>query len=81
MIAKSGDVSMFLCDWYTRFANMGGQLMSGSPQTKNYQPRLTSPAAVAASSTWSSAWRAASPGVHSYDFTISTDAFTPARPR
>ena len=25
MIAKSGDVSMFLCDWYTRFANMGGQ--------------------------------------------------------
>ena len=24
MIAKSGDVSMFLVDWYTRFANSGG---------------------------------------------------------
>src|SRR5256714_5453839 len=44
MIAKSGDVSMFLCDWFTRFVNQpGAKLMSGSPQAKNYTPRLTSP--------------------------------------
>src|SRR3954453_9945021 len=30
MVAKSGDVSMFLCDWYTRFVNQpGAKLMSG----------------------------------------------------
>jgi multiple sugar transport system substrate-binding protein len=76
MIAKSGDVSMFLCDWYTRFVNMGGQLMSGSPQTKNFMPRLTSPAAVAALQHMVTCVDAASPGVHSYDFTASADAFS-----
>ena len=29
MVAKSGDVSMFLVDWYSRFKGMGGHLMSG----------------------------------------------------
>jgi len=76
MIAKSGDVSMFLCDWYTRFVNMGGQLMSGTPQAKNFRPRLTSPQAVAALQHMVDCVDAASPGVHSYDFTISTDAFS-----
>jgi hypothetical protein len=36
MIAKSGDVSMFLVDWFTRFVSIGGVLMSGSPQKKNF---------------------------------------------
>jgi multiple sugar transport system substrate-binding protein len=76
MIAKSGDVSMFLCDWYTRFVNMGGILMSGSPQTKNYKPRLTSPAAVAALQHMVDCVKYASPGVLSYDFTVSTNAFS-----
>jgi multiple sugar transport system substrate-binding protein len=76
MIAKSGDVSMFLCDWYTRFANMGGQLMSGTPQAKNFRPRLTSPQAVAALQHMVNCVDAASAGVHSYDFTLSTDAFS-----
>jgi multiple sugar transport system substrate-binding protein len=75
MIAKSGDVSMFLCDWYTRFVNMGGILMSGSPQAKNYRPRLTSPAGVAALQHMVDCVQYASSGVHSYDFTLSTDAF------
>jgi multiple sugar transport system substrate-binding protein len=76
MIAKSGDVSMFLCDWYTRFVNMGGQLMSGTPQAKNFRPRLTSPQAVAALQHMVNCVDAASSGVHSYDFTLSTDAFS-----
>jgi ABC-type glycerol-3-phosphate transport system substrate-binding protein len=76
IIAKSGDVSMFLCDWYTRFINMGGILMSGSPTTKNYAPRLTSPTAVAALQHMVDCVKYASPGVQSYDFTVSTNAFS-----
>ena len=76
IIAKSGDVSMFLCDWYTRFVNMGGVLMSGSPAQKNYTPRLTSPASVAALQHMVECVKYASPGVQSYDFTVSTNAFS-----
>ncbi len=76
MIAKSGDVSMFLVDWYSRFAGMGGVLMSGSPQQKNFTPRLTSPAAVAALQHMVDCVKASTPGVLSYDFTLSTNAFS-----
>jgi multiple sugar transport system substrate-binding protein len=76
MVAKSGDVSMFLVDWYSRFAGMGGKLMSGSPQQKNFTPRLTSPAAVAALQNMVDCVKVSTPGVLSYDFTISTDAFS-----
>lgn len=76
MIAKSGDVSMFLVDWYTRFTSQGGRLMSGSPQTKNFTPRLTSPQAVAALEHMVQCVQYSTKGVNSYDFTISTDAFS-----
>jgi multiple sugar transport system substrate-binding protein len=75
MIAKSGDVSMFLVDWYTRFTTNGGKLMSGSPEAKNFRPRLTSPAAVAALQNMVDCVEYASSGVLSYDFTASVDAF------
>jgi multiple sugar transport system substrate-binding protein len=76
MIAKSGDVSMFLCDWYTRFTNMGGILMSGSPQTKNFKPRLDSRIGIAALQHMVDCVKYAAPGVQSYDFTVSTNAFS-----
>ena len=77
MIAKSGDVSMFLVDWFTRFINQpGARLMSGSPQAKNYAPRLTSPQSVAALDHMVKCVAFASSGVSSYDFTISADAFS-----
>ena len=76
MIAKSGDVSMFLVDWYTRFTSQGGKLMSGSPQKKNFTPRLTSPAAVAALQHMVDCVQYSTKGVNSYDFTVSTDAFS-----
>jgi ABC-type glycerol-3-phosphate transport system substrate-binding protein len=75
MIAKSGDVSMFLVDWYTRFTTVGGKLMSGSPDRKTFRPRLTSPAAVAALQNMVQCVQYASSGVLSYDFTASVDAF------
>ena len=76
MIAKSGDVSMFLVDWYARFINSGGKLMSGSPKAKNFTPRLTSPQAVAALQNMVDCVEYASSGVLSYDFTASVDAFS-----
>lgn len=76
MIAKSGDVSMFLVDWYTRFTTIGGKLMSGSPETKNFSPRLTSPAAVSALDHMVKCVESASDGVLQYDFTASVDAFS-----
>lgn len=76
MIAKSGDVSMFLVDFFSRFAGTGGKLMSGSPQAKNFTPRLTSPQAVAALQNMVDCVQYASPGVLQYDFTASTDAFS-----
>jgi multiple sugar transport system substrate-binding protein len=75
MIAKSGDVSMFLVDWYTRFTNMGGKLMSGNPKAKTFRPRLTSPQSVAALQHMVECVESASDGVLQYDFTASTDAF------
>ena len=47
MIAKSGDVSLFLVDFWTRFTALGGELMSGSPQTKDFTPNLTGAESVA----------------------------------
>ena len=76
LIAKSGDVSMFLVDWYTRFINSGGVLMSGTPQAKTFTPHLTSPTAVAALQNMVDCVKYASSGVLQYDFTASTDAFT-----
>ncbi len=76
MIAKSGDVSMFLVDWYTRFVNGGGRLMTGSPQKKNFTPRLTSPQAVAALQHMVDCVEVASDGVLQYDFTSSVDSFS-----
>ncbi len=77
LIAKSGDVSMFLCDWFTRFANQpGAKLMSGSPQAKNYTPRLTSPQAVGALQHMVDCMKYTASGALSYDFTVSTNAFS-----
>ena len=75
MVCKSGDVNMPLVDWYTRFTTVGGKLMSGSPDRKNFRPRLTSPAAVAALQHMVQCVKYASPGVLQYDFTASVNAF------
>jgi multiple sugar transport system substrate-binding protein len=76
MVAKSGDVSMFLVDWYTRFASMGGKLMTGTPQAKNFTPQLTSPEAIAALQSMVDCAKASTPAVLSYDFTASVNAFS-----
>ncbi len=79
MIAKSGDVSMFLVDWYTRFITTGGRLMSGSPKTNNFRPRVNSREGVAALQHMVDCAKVASDGVLQYDFTASVDAFSAGR--
>jgi multiple sugar transport system substrate-binding protein len=77
VLAKSGDVNGPLVDWFTRFVNQpGAKLMSGSPQAKNYTPRLTSPQAVAALQHMVDCMKFAPSGALSYDFTTSVNAFS-----
>jgi len=76
MIAKSGDVSMFLVDWFTRFVTSGGVLMNGAPKDKNFEPNLTGAESVAALQNMVDCVKFASDGVLSYDFTISVDSFS-----
>lgn len=75
LIAKSGDVSMFLVDWYTRFITVGGVLMNGSPSEQNFMPNLTSPEAVSALQGMVDCVQYAPAGVLEYDFTASVDSF------
>jgi multiple sugar transport system substrate-binding protein len=75
MIAKSGDVSLFLVDWYTRFTALGGELMSGGPATKDFTPNLTSEPAVAALQHMIDCTKFAPSGFAQYDFTASVDGF------
>jgi multiple sugar transport system substrate-binding protein len=44
----ANDFSLALVDWYTRFITIGGVLMTGSPQTKDFTPHVDSPEAVRA---------------------------------
>ena len=75
MIAKSGDVSLFLVDFWTRFTALGGELMSGSPQTKDFTPNLTGAESVGALQHMIDSTKFAASGVTQYDFTASVDAF------
>lgn len=75
MIAKSGDVSLFLVDWWTRFTALGGELMTGAPSTKDFAPNLTGAEAVGALQHMIDCSKFASSSVTQYDFTASVDAF------
>lgn len=44
----ANDFSLATVSWYTMFLTTGGQLMTGSPATKDFKPNLNSPEAVAA---------------------------------
>ena len=77
MMAKSGDVSMFLVDWYTPVHEHGrpadervacGEELHTAPHEPARRSRRCS--------TWSTASSASTTGVLPYDFTASTDAFS-----
>jgi len=72
----ANDVSLFLVDWYSRFVTMGGQLMNGTPATQDFEPNLTSEAAVRALQHMVDCTAFSPSGVSSYGFTESVDAFS-----
>lgn len=72
----ANDVSLFLVDWYTRFLGMGGTLMTGSPQAKNFTPQLTSEPAVRALQHMIDSAKFAPAAVTTYGFTESVDAMS-----
>jgi len=44
----ANDFSLGVVDWYTRFITTGGQLMKGSPKTKDFMPQVDSEEGVRA---------------------------------
>ena len=72
----ANDFSLATVDWYTRFITTGGQLMSGSPATKDFTPNLTSPEAVAALQMLIDYLPYAPENVTSYGFAENVDGFS-----
>lgn len=72
----ANDFSLATVDWYTRFITMGGQLMTGSPATKDFKPNLTSPEAVAALQMLIDSLPYAPENVTSYGFQENVDGFS-----
>lgn len=75
----ANDVSLFLVDWYTRFASMGGDLMTGSPQDGDFTPQLTSEESVRALQHMVDSAQYAPDAVTTYGFTESVDAMATGR--
>jgi len=72
----ANDFSLATVDWYTRFITIGGQLMTGSPETKDYKPNLTSPEAVKALQMIIDLLPFAPENVTTYGFAENVDAFS-----
>ena len=70
----ANDVSLFLVDWYGRFASEGGVLMTGSPVDRTYTPHLDSPKAIQALQRILDVKPFAPKGVGAYGFTQSVNA-------
>ncbi|MEJ7748668.1 MAG: extracellular solute-binding protein, partial [Candidatus Limnocylindrales bacterium] len=72
----ANDFSLATVDWYTRFITTGGQLMSGSPATKDFKPNLNSPEAVGALQMLIDLLPFAPENVTTYGFAENVDAFS-----
>lgn len=72
----ANDFSLATVDWYTRFITTGGQLMSGSPATKDFMPNLNSPEAVGALQMLIDYLPYAPANVTSYGFAENVDGFS-----
>lgn len=72
----ANNFSLATVDWYTRFITTGGQLMTGSPQTKDFKPNLNSPEAVNALQMLIDLLPLAPKNVTQYGFAENVDAFS-----
>ncbi len=72
----ANDFSLATVDWYTRFITTGGELMTGSPATKDFRPNLNSPEAVGALQMLIDLLPFAPENVTTYGFAENVDAFS-----
>ena len=72
----ANDFSLALVDWYTRFITIGGQLMTGSPQNKDFMPHVDSPEAVRALQMMIDLLPYAPENVTRYGFAENVDGFS-----
>jgi multiple sugar transport system substrate-binding protein len=72
----ANDFSLAAVDWFTRFITTSGRLMDGSPQSKDFMPRVTSPEAVGALQMMIDMLPYAPANVTRYGFAENVDGFS-----
>jgi len=72
----ANDSSLTLVDWYTRFLTIGGSLMSGDPNGKDFRPHVDSAESVAALQMLIDLLPYAPKNVTQYGYSENVDAFS-----
>ena len=72
----ANDFSLATVDWYARFITIGGQLMTGDPQTKDFKPNVASPEGERALQLLIDALPFAPANVTQYGFAENVDGFS-----
>jgi multiple sugar transport system substrate-binding protein len=72
----ANDPSLGLVDWFTRFITIGGRLMSGDPNGKDFRPNVNSPEGIAALQMLIDALPYAPKNVTQYGFAENVDGFS-----
>jgi multiple sugar transport system substrate-binding protein len=72
----ANDPSLGLVDWFTRFITIGGKLMSGDPNGKDFKPNIDSPEGIAALQMLIDVLPYAPKNVTQYGFAENVDGFS-----
>ena len=72
----ANDPSLGLVDWFTRFITIGGKLMSGDPNGKDFRPNINSPEGIAALQMLIDVLPFAPKNVTQYGFAENVDGFS-----
>jgi multiple sugar transport system substrate-binding protein len=72
----ANDPSLGLVDWFTRFITIGGKLMSGDPNGKDFKPNIASPEGIAALQMLIDVLPYAPKNVTQYGFAENVDGFS-----
>jgi multiple sugar transport system substrate-binding protein len=72
----ANDPTLGLVEWFTRFITIGGKLMSGDPNGKDFRPNVNSPEGIAALQMLIDALPYAPKNVTQYGFAENVDGFS-----
>jgi multiple sugar transport system substrate-binding protein len=75
----ANDPSLGLVDWFTRFITIGGTLMTGDPNGKDFRPHVESPEGIAALQMLIDTLPFAPQNVTQYGFAENVDGFSTGR--